>query len=286
MPPTPSRDIMGSCLWTRSPSLPTGTRSCTLWGRDRLRIVDMRRPAHESNLVQEIIDGEGFMAEVRTGYSTLETSLSASHAAVYPFERPVVVWDRGTGQRVHSNARLCAFGFLKGSLLVSLCEDSTLDLYDLRRPGLDPPIRTYASFGQWVYCHVHGNYLMWLGMGDFYKLNVVDINTGEALGEHHFPHLQGPGSDTDVLFEYAHFSDDVLCVFTPSTADKLERARSVFEGTDLICLNMRTGAVTYTHADYPHSLGDVLHVPDRRHNRLVSWRGRRSSEGIAVLEFN
>ena len=68
---------------------------------DRIRIVDVRKPVSEGNVIQDMPIGAGHSEEIEQATPYLHTMLSGSHAVVWSFSyMDLLVWDRNNGQCV------------------------------------------------------------------------------------------------------------------------------------------------------------------------------------------
>ena len=148
---------------------------------DRIRVVDMRKPAHEGNLIQELTGEAEHFDEVREKpHRFAFTVLSGTHAVVWSMS--TILWDRGSGQCVRVFSKPRGEGrspvFLTDTALIVNRE--CFSMYDLSASGDAVPLRELERS---EYGHLEGSTLtqLYYFSESLYEVRVVDINTGERV---------------------------------------------------------------------------------------------------------
>ena len=149
---------------------------------DCIRIVDMRKAAHDGNLIEEMPFGAAHSELIELSMPLVQTILSDTYAVVWSLEyMDTFVWDRSSGQRVRvlpgTGARSPC---LRDTFLIipGSDPDDTLVMYDLSLPGDSAPIRQFEGVGK---ARLQGTTLIQLAnfSDEVYEVHAVDINTGE-----------------------------------------------------------------------------------------------------------
>ena len=256
-------------------------------------IVDMRKGDDEGNFVQKlVVRGIRHMAR--------EMALSASHAAVCD-GAGVTVWDRASGQVVRQIDAACwPLVVLKGSLLIGWTGSGVnrATVYDLSAGGDDgagsKSPATQVETAPSLEAHLYGDKLLVVSEGGVsLSLCEYDLGTGELVGERALPGCLGSklGNDWSCFV-----SGDLFCVFSVAGFWSRDQHpnRRFSEGRDsergearrdILCIDLRTGSLSHTHASYTEGIGAVVQVPSHEHDRLVFWRQDVVDWGPAVCKW-
>ena len=232
---------------------------------DSLRIVDMRKAGSDGNLVQEIVDRDGELRDMREDRDGCwqRCALTASYAAVWARHGGVAVWARSNSQRLRSVWETgLGWALVAGDELI--CDmGEEVCVYDLTAPNGAPAVRKIGGLGMsWPESvRVCGDQLLRLCAEEhLFSVSTYDVRTGALLREMHCP----------IKFASSYDASPGTSFTTSGELGWIEYFRD-----ELFVCTMHThqGFTTCVRIQRPESMGRIMSAPSDARSRMVVARG-------------